>query len=200
DEVNELASYMNRILLRYADPALKAKGLQPKNPPVMRRGLNEDNVYYLPAEGDMEYLEYSGNVLPQIIEQVKLSEANVRDQLPELALADLRDQAGLSGYAVGLKLADLLAKIDEMRGQYGNALEWANSLALRAIRRSTAPLEEFANRVVFEPVLPVDRQEQLAGWESEQRLGIVSRRELLRREGLSEEEIQQRLDEVDRDR
>src|SRR5690606_2707541 len=50
DEVNELASYMNRILLRYADPAVKARGLQPKNPPVMRKGLNEDNVYYLPAD------------------------------------------------------------------------------------------------------------------------------------------------------
>jgi len=200
DEINELASYTNRILLRYADPALIARGVRPHNQPVIRRGIHEDNVYYLSdPQADMHYLEYEGNVLSQLIDQVKLIEANIRDQLPELALSDLRDQASLSGYAVSLKLADLIAKIDEMRGNYGNALEWANALALRAIRRSKAPLEEFAHRVVFEPVLPPDELQKLQTWQLEQDIGIVSKQELLRRQGLTDKEIQDRLDEIRRE-
>src|SRR5690606_6436182 len=112
----------------------------------------------------------------------------------------IREQSGLSGYAVSLHAADFIAKIEELRGNFANAIEWANSLALRAIRRSNAPLEEFANRIVYESILPEDEEAKLRGWQVERDLGIVSRKELLRRQGLSEEEIKNRLQEVDEDR
>jgi hypothetical protein len=201
DQVNELGSYFNRILLRYADPQLMGIGMMPGEQPVIRRGISEDNVYYLPnPESKLEILEYRGDVLPHILSAIDKIADNVRDQLPELSLSKIREQSGLSGYAVSLHCAELVAKIAELRGNFANGIEWANSLALRAIRRSTAPLEEFANRIVYEPVLPEDLLQRAQIDEAETRLGIVSRRSLLRARGMTEEEIDERLREVDEDR
>src|SRR5690606_21946414 len=198
---NELGSYMNRILLRYADPTLVVSGMEPPNKPVFRKGINEDNVYFLTSpEAKMQILEYQGSVLSDIIAQIDHIADNIKDQLPELSLSKIREQSGLSGYAVSLHAADLIAKIEELRGSFANGIEWANALALRAIRRSTAPLEEFANRIVFEPILPEDEESKLRVWMMEKDLGLVSRRELLRRQGLTEDEIAQRLQEIDEDR
>lgn len=203
DEVNELGSYMNRILIRYADPTLVATGMQPNDGggrPVLRKGIGEDNVYFLPPEGDIKILEYSGSVLSDVLAQIREIADNIKDQLPELSLSKIREQSGLSGYAVSLHAADLIAKIEELRGNFANGIEWANALALRAIRRSTAPLEEFKNTIVYESILPEDEEAKLRSWQIEKDLGIVSRKELLRRQGLSEDEIAQRLQEIDEDR
>lgn len=203
DEVNELGSYMNRILLRYADPTLVAAGMSPDpnaSRPVFRKGIHEDNVYFLPEGADMKILEYQGSVLSDIIAQIDHIADNIKDQLPELSLSKIREHSGLSGYAVSLHAADLIAKIEELRGNFANGIEWANALALRAIRRSTAPLEEFKNTIVYESILPEDEEAKLRSWQIERDLGIVSRKELLRRQGLSEEEIDQRLQEIDEDR
>lgn len=200
DEVNELGSFANRILLRYADPTLIAKGMQPGTKPTIRKGLHEDNVYYMPnADADLTILEYQGNVLPHILEQIKQIEQNIKDQLPELSLAKIREQSGLSGYAVSLHAAELIAKIDELRGNFANGIEWANSLALRAVRRSNAPLEEFVNRIAYESVLPEDTSEIMRNWQAEVDLGLTGRRELWRRQGLSEKEIELRQAEVDKE-
>lgn len=201
DEVNELGSYMNRILLRYADPNLIVSGMQPPEKPVLRKGIDRDNVYYLTnPDAKMEILEYRGSVLSDIIAQIQEIGDNIKDQLPELSLSKIRDQSGLSGYAVSLHAADFIAKIEEIRGNFANGIEWANSLALRAIRRSSAPLEEFKNSIVYESIFPEDEETKLRTWQIEMDLGIVSRRELLRRQGLSEEEIDERLREVEDDR
>src|SRR5690606_26068221 len=155
DEVNELGSYMNRILLRYADPTLWISGMRaPEERPTFRKGINQDNVYYLThPEAKIGILEYQGSVLSDVIAQIDHIADNIKDQLPELSLSKIREQSGLSGYAVSLHAADFIAKIEELRGNFANAIEWANSLALRAIRRSNAPLEEFANRIVYESIL-----------------------------------------------
>lgn len=201
DEVNELGSYMNRILLRYADPTLVVSGMEPPNKPVFRKGINEDNVYFLTSpEAKMQILEYQGSVLSDIIAQIDHIADNIKDQLPELSLSKIREQSGLSGYAVSLHAADFIAKIEELRGNFANGIEWANALALRAIRHSSAALEEFANRIVYESILPEDEEAKLRSWQIERDLGIVSRKELLRRQGLTEDEIAQRLQEIDEDR
>src|SRR5690606_19077754 len=200
DFVNELGSFSNRILLRYADPVLLGIGMHVGEKPSLRRGMSSENIFFLPSDNaDMRYLEYQGNVLPQIIELIREIADNIRDQLPELSLAQIRAQSGLSGYAVSLHAAELIAKIEEFRGNLANGIEWANALALRAIRRSNAPLEEFANRIVFEGVLPEDEEQRIRVEQGERDLGIVSRRELLRRRGLTEEEVEERLQEVEQD-
>lgn len=202
DFVNELGSFANRILLRYADPLLVGSGIaQADTDRKFQRSIKEDNILFLTnADARLQYLEYQGNVLPQAIELVREIAGNIKDQLPELTLAQIRAQSGLSGYAVSLHAAELTAKIDEARGNFANGIEWANSLALRAVRRSGAPLEEFANRVVFENVLPEDEEQKIRIEQGERDLGIVSRRELLRRRGLTDDEIEERLQEVENDR
>jgi hypothetical protein len=201
DQVNELGSYFNRILLRYADPQLLGIGMMPGEQPSIRRGISEDNIYYLPnPESRIEILEYRGDVLPHVLSAIDKLADNIKDQLPELSLSKIREQSGLSGYAVSLHCAELVAKIAELRGNFANGIEWANSLALRAIRRSSAPLEEFANRIVYEPALPEDLLQRAQIDEAETRLGITSRRQLLRERGLTEDEIDERLREVDEDR
>lgn len=198
DEVNELGSFANRILLRYADPTLIAKGMQPGTKPTIRKGLQEDNVYYMPnADADLTILEYQGNVLPHILEHIKQIEQNIKDQLPEMSLAKIREQSGLSGYAVSLHAAELIAKIDELRGNFANGIEWANSLALRAIRRSSAPLEEFKNTIVYESVLPEDQLQTMNIWQMESNMGLAGRKEFWRRQGLSDKEMADREKEVD---
>lgn len=200
DEVNELGSFSNRILLRYADPTLVARGMKPGIKPTIRKGINEDNVYYLPsAEADLEILEYSGIVLPHILEQIDFITQNIKDQLPEMSLAKIREQSGLSGYAVSLHAAELIAKIDELRGNFSNGIEWINALALRAIRRSNAPLEEFINKIVYESVLPEDEVQTMNVWQMESNLGLAGRKEFWRRQGLSEEEMEEREAEIDED-
>jgi len=198
DEVNELASFSNRILLRYADPTLIARGMQPGTKPTIRKGLNEDNVYYMPnAEANLEILEYQGVVLPHILAQIQEITNNIQDQLPELTLSKIREQSGLSGYAVSLHAAELIAKIQELRGNYANGLEWANALALRAMRRSSAPLEEFKNTIVYESVLPEDELQTMQIWQMESNMGLAGRKEFWRRQGLSDEEMADRETEVD---
>ncbi len=200
DEVNELASFSNRILLRYADPTLIARGMQPGTKPIIRKGLNEDNVYYMPnIEANLEILEYQGVVLPHILEHVREVTNNIQDQLPELTLSKIREQSGLSGYAVSLHAAELIAKIQELRGNYANGLEWINSLALRAMRRSSTPLEEFKNAIVYEPILPDDELQTMNIWQIEANMGLASRKEFWRRQGLSDEEMAQREAEIDTD-
>src|SRR5690606_18157717 len=122
--------------LRYADPNLVVSGMAAPEKPVFQKGINQDNVYYLPVQGaDMKILEYQGSVLSDIIAQIDDIADNIKDQLPELSLSKIREQSGLSGYAVSLHAADFIAKIEELRGSFANSIEWANSLALRAIRR-----------------------------------------------------------------
>lgn len=205
DEVNELGSYSNRILLRYADPTLIVKGAiapaENGQTASIRKGAGGENVFFLPTDqGDMKILEYQGNALPHIIEQIDHIADNIKDQLPELSLAKIREQSGLSGYAVSLHCAELIAKIAELRGNFANGIEWANALALRAMRRSRAPLEEFANHVRFEPVLPEDLVERNEVEDAEQEAGILSRRERLRRRGLTEQEIDARFQEIEEER
>lgn len=205
DEVNELGSYSNRILLRYADPTLIVRGAtapaENGQTASVRKGVGGENILFLPTDlGDMKILEYQGTVLKEIIELIDHIANNIQDQLPELSLAKVREQSGLSGYAVSLHCAELVGKISELRGNFANGIEWANALALRAIKRSSAPLEEFANRVRFESILPEDLAERNQIEDAEQDAGILSRRERLRRRGLTEEEIDARLAEVEEER
>jgi len=198
DYVNELGSFANKIMLRYADPTLVGVGISPGTSIPIRRGINSDNIYYLSnPESDLRILEYQGNVLPQMMDMIKEISANIKDQLPELSLTKLRDSSQLSGYAVSLHLADLIAKVEELRGNFANGIEWANSLCLRALKRSDAPLEEFENHVVYEDILPEDLQLKLTSYGQMLAMRIESRKGILLRQGLTEEEAEAKLQEID---
>lgn len=201
DGINEMASFSNRIMLRYADPLTVASGVQPNEDASIRRGIKDHNIMYLAnPEAKLGYLEFNGSVLSDILEMIREVEKNIKDQLPELTLSQIREQTGLSGYSVSLQAAELIAKINEFRGNMSNGIEWANSLALRAIRRSNAPLEEFANRILYDPVLPEDPEQKQRIEHADLDKGLTSRRQILRERGLGEAEIDKLLQEVDDDR
>lgn len=192
DAVNEIASYLWLILQRYGEPTLIATG--PKKPEkIVRR---DGNVIYVGIDGDLRILEYAGNVLPQIIEFSKIVTDYIQNSLPELSLNKIRDLGNLSGYAVSMHLADMIAKIEELRGNYADGIEYANALALKARLKSNAPVEEFQNDIIYQPILPEDEMSKWAVNKQRLDLGIESRRSILREEGYTEEEIETRFEEL----
>lgn len=192
DAVNEIASYLWLILQRYGEPTLIAAG--PKKPEKIVR--NDGNVIYVGMDGDLRILEYTGNVLPQIIEFSKIVTGYIQNSLPELSLNKIRDLGNLSGYAVSMHLADMVAKIEELRGNYADGIEYANALALKARLKSNAPIEEFQNDIIYQPILPEDEISKWAVNRQRLDLGIESRQSIMREEGYTEEEIGARFEEL----
>jgi len=192
DAVNEIASYLWLILQRYGEPTLIATG--PKKPEKIVR--HDGNVIYVGMDGDLKILEYVGNVLPQILEFSKIVTDYIQNSLPELSLNKIRDLGNLSGYAVSMHLADMIAKIEELRGNYADGIEYANALALKARLKSKAPIEEFQNDIVYQPILPEDEMSKWAVNRQRLDLGIESRRSIMREEGYTEEEIEERFEEL----
>jgi hypothetical protein len=210
DNLNEMASYLRSIIYRYAEPTLIGKNIRPGSvddngkPVRVQKGTTKNGTQIIYVNGDeraeLVPLEFQGNPLPQVLENIRDLYTDIKDDLPELALSKLRDQVGPSGYSVNLQLSDAIAKIAELRGSYGEVLEWINQVAIRyEVGSPTAALEEFQNSLVFEPVLPVDEEGRISVWEGEKRLNITSRRQILREKGLSDEEIDKRLKEIDED-
>ena len=192
DAVNEIASYLWLILQRYGEPTLIASG--PKKPEkIVRR---DGNVIYVGMDGDLRILEYMGNVLPQIIEFSKIVTDYIQNSMPELSLNKIRDLGNLSGYAVSMHLADMIAKIEELRGNYADGIEYANALALKARLKSNAPIEEFQNDIIYQPILPEDEISKWAVNRQRLDLGIESRQSIMREEGYTEEEIGTRFEEL----
>ncbi|HHW91020.1 MAG TPA: phage portal protein, partial [Clostridiales bacterium] len=192
DAVNEIASYLWLILQRYGEPTLIATG--PKKPEkIVRR---DGNVIYVGLDGDLRILEYTGNVLPQIIEFSRIVTDYIQNSLPELSLNKIRDLGNLSGYAVSMHLADMIAKIEELRGNYADGIEYANALALKARLKSRAPIEEFQNDIIYQPILPEDEISKWAVNRQRLDLGIESRQSIMREEGYTEEEIAERFEEL----
>ncbi len=192
DAVNEIASYLWLILQRYGEPTLIAAG--PKKPEKIVR--HDGNVIYVGMNGDLRILEYVGNVLPQIIDFSKIVTEYIQNSLPELSLSKIRDIGNLSGYAVSMHLADMVAKIEELRGNYADGIEYANALALKARLKSNAPLEEFQNDIIYQPILPEDEMSKWAVNRQRLDLGIESRQSIMREEGYTEEEIETRFEEL----
>ncbi len=193
DAVNELASYLWLIMQRYGEPTMIASG--PTKPDKLVR--RDGNIIYTGMQGDLKILEYQGNILPQIITFSGIVTDYIQNGLPELSLNKIRDMGGnISGYAVSMHLADMVAKIDELRGNYADGIEYANSLALKARLKSNAPIEEFQNDIIFEPILPED---ELSKWTINQKrleLQIESRQSVMREQGLTEDEIEARFEEI----
>ena len=193
DAVNELASYMWLIMQRYGEPTLIASG--PTKPEKIVK--QDGNVIFVGLQGDLRILEYAGNILPNIAAFAQTVTGYIQDAVPELALGRIRDiGSNLSGYAVSMHLADMVAKIEELRGNYADGIEHANALALKARLKSNAPIEEFQNDILFDSILPEDEMEK---WNINQKkieLQVESRSSVMRREGLTEAEIEARFEEI----
>ena len=90
----------------------------------------------------------------------------------------------------------MVAKIEELRGNYADGIEYANALALKARLKSRAPIEEFQNDIIYQPILPEDEISKWAVNRQRLDLGIESRQSIMREEGYTEEEIAERFEEL----
>ncbi len=200
DAMNELASFLFEIAKLYADPVIIGKGMERgslKKQTVDADGKPVATVWWVPTpEGSFEFLEWKGN-LPEVLAFLDRIQAAIERNTPELTLSGLQDRKEVSGYSVSLHLVELVRKIEEMRGSYFSGLERANRMALRVMEmQGRGEYGEGRNRIIADPVLPVDEERQLRVLQMEsQVLGIKSRATVAAERGI--ERVEEELDKVD---
>lgn len=198
DALNEVGSYMWEIAKMYADPVMKARGIKK---PIRGEGagLTTDgnrNIFYIPdPQGNLEMVEFTGNVLPQLLDLMDKIKVGIQDVMPELSLSSMRSGGNMSGYAINLLMADFVAKIAELRGNFATGLETAMKMALAASGYDEDGLELTAK---FDPILPQDEGTELDNLDKEvNTLKIESRKGAMMRRGLTEQKAEEKLQEIE---
>lgn len=202
DAVNEIASFMVEIVKLYADPVIIGRGMDRgslRKQTVDEAGRPVATVWWVPnPEGQFEFLEWKGNI-PDVLAFLDRIEAAIERNTPELTLSGLRDRQDISGYSTSLHLIELIRKVNEMRGNYFAALERTNRMALRILEmQGNGEFGDSTHRIIGEPVLPVDEQQQLNALVTEnQVLRIKSRATVAAERG--REDVATELRKVDTD-
>ena len=200
DALNEIASFMLEIVKLYADPVIVGRGMERgslRKQTVDADGRPVATVWWVPTpEGQFEFLEWRGN-LPDVLAFLDRIQASIERNTPELTLSGLRDRQDVSGYSISLHLIELVRKIDEMRGNYFTGLERANRMALQILeRQGKGEFPDPSHRIVADPVLPVDDEQQLRILQMEnQVLRIKSRATVAAERGI--EEVEAELKQAD---
>lgn len=74
-------------------------------------------------EGTAKYLEMQGNVMKIAAEEKERIKQALMKEYPELLLAEIASGSGLSGYAIALKLTDLVSVIEDYRSRFRESLK-----------------------------------------------------------------------------
>lgn len=210
DQVNDLASRMARIIQMNADPVLVAHGVKPG---TIERGEDSTGtkVIYIPAvpagqqPPQLGYLEWSGNVA-SIVEFLNWARQSVIEQLPEMDLRRVQEQAGPSGYSVSLQTTLFQNKIKEMRDNYLEALLEANKMALWAedIRKgmtlAQAQAQDYGHSITCGSILPRDEQMEQNLVLSKLAAGIIDRQQAMMELGYDNDEIDEIITRADAER
>lgn len=145
DEINSTLSRVSAIEDLYANPKLLITGASEAD------FTKDDNFFFVPdASGTINFLEFSGQVFPSILEKIRLMISTVKDKCPELILNDLGQ---LSGYALKLKLEKLNKKIGQLRQSYFAGFEQLFSLLYQMQENTEADFE-----IVAEDAVPRDSE------------------------------------------
>lgn len=160
DSVNELASYLNNIIGRHAEPQWAIAGARQGD--LKKSG---DNIWYLPTGAEAQALIAALDIEGALnfIREIK---AESKANLPELAFDDLRAKAQIATETLEVQLAELDIKIYRLRRRYDAALLQAHGLAARAA--VTVGVAELASLLVphtmdyRRPVRPISKMEQIA--------------------------------------
>lgn len=177
DEVNEIASYLADVIKRHAEAQWVVIGAEPSD--LVRSG---DNVWFVPQGGDVKAM-VAGIDIPGVLQFIEAIRGEVRDALPELSFALLREKQQIAAATLELQLMELVLKIKRTRPNYDHGLCDALRMAGRAARDmglgDLAVLDDEALALDAErPVLPVDRltaiQIEQAEIALEQQRAIVS--------------------------
>ncbi|WP_082128421.1 phage portal protein [Kosmotoga pacifica] len=179
DEMNSILSRITAIADVYAKPRIIAKNLA--DPGSLKR---EDNIWAVNAE-DIRILEYSGNVIPSLLQTYDRLENYLRNKCPELILNDL---GNISGYALKLKLSKLIRKIENYRDVYFEAFKKIARLALMMDGVENPNIEIKAG-----PVIPADEVEDLNRWIQLISMNLVSKETAAQALGIDWEAEQEKI-------
>lgn len=189
EQYDHLMEKMSRIIDYYASPNLKVKGVQ-KGSLQTTRG--EKTMYYLPVDGDIEFIEWQGTAAPAIQEHLQMVRENIAEmsETPLVAFSSVGDtsvQTNLAGVAIRLLYAPLIKKTERKRKAWEDSLKEAMRYAL-LLAGKDIPIDQL--NIEWQDPLPVNDTETwtVAGMKKD--LG-VSQKQILREMGYSEEEIEQ---------
>lgn len=151
DSINRLLSATGKGTVANVDPTLVVK---------MEPALNDGNVrkgsgQALFSPGGAEYLEIKGDAVRAAVELLKVKRAAVLEAAQCVVLDPDEGTAGVvSGEALRLRYAPMLAKADLLREQYGGALTALIRDMLRAARKIEASPPGPVVMVAGQPVQP----------------------------------------------
>ena len=107
-------------------------------------------------EGTAKYLEMQGNVMKIAAEEKERIKQSLMKEYPELLLAEIASGSGLSGYAIALKLTDLISVIEDYRSRLKESLKDIWNIAGKMLGL------EWKVEVSFQPVLNEDAREKIS--------------------------------------
>lgn len=110
DEINSCHSKLAVMEHRYADPKYIASNIQDVSQLCLQHKL-----WMIPENADIRILEYSGNVMSDMQERIKMLESALKSKAPELVLTSIEN---VSGIALKIKLTQFRKKIEYLRGVY----------------------------------------------------------------------------------
>ncbi|MEH7116900.1 phage portal protein [Neobacillus vireti] len=208
-ELNTRLSQISEILSKHADPAMivpQGTLVEDENgQPAFRVGV--DKVFEV-GDGELEpkYLTWNGQLEFAFREVDKILDLILmKAEIPAVALG-VGDSgtSGSSGLAIKWRLNSLLAKINRKRQYYDKALKRIFTIAqlLEMDRRSKVDFKPFTPIIKFQDGLPKDAMEQATIMQI--RTGakptISQKRAIMELEGISEEQAQQILDELEEEK
>ncbi len=164
DSVNELASYLNNVIGKYAEPQWAAIGVEKTE---LERG---DRVWFFPKDSTLQAILAEVDVEGSLafIQEIK---QETKSNLPELAFDDLRVKEQIATETLEIQLVELNAKIWKMRRRYDAGLIDAHRMAamvaltygISGIETLLAPHQMDYAR----PVRPITKMEQVAERQAE---------------------------------
>lgn len=195
DSVNELASYLNDIIGRHAEPQWAALGADQSE--MIK---SSDNVWFFPNGSDIKAILAQVDVEGTLafLQEIK---GETKSNLPELAFDDLRAKDNIATETLAIQLVELDAKIWKMRRRYDAALADADLLASMAALvygvRDLAPLMAPHQYNWHRPVRPITEEEMIRLETS--RLSLELMRRSMGGEGMTGLTLPTEAPEADRD-
>lgn len=182
DSVNELASYLNDVIGRHAEPQWAVAGAEQGE--LQKSG---HNTWFLPSGASVDAIlaeiDIEGTL--KFVQEIKME---TKANLPELAFDDLRAKDQIATETLKVQLIELVAKIWKMRRRYDRGLIDAHRMAANAAGvygvRELAPLLAAHKFDWARPVLPQTRLDEIRLEEAE--LALDLQKQLATGEGITQ--------------
>jgi len=187
EQYDHMCEKQSRIIDYYASPNIFIKGVSKKNVEVAK---GERTMYFLPADGDIGFVEWQGTP-PAVEEHLNRVRETISEvsEVPQIAFSKMEGvPTNISGVALKLLYGPLMSKTERKRQTWGPALERAMQMALLAEGFSETKLDSIS--IEWQNPLP---SSEVEAWQiaAEKEAMGVSKRQILREQGYTEQEVDQ---------